>query len=743
MNQPRHSILIVDDMPDNLHLLVKILNLKQFNVRVALSGKAALATARAIPPDIILLDIKMPGMDGYAVCEQLKADKRTQDTPVIFLTAVDELVNKVKAFEVGGVDYITKPFQVEEVLVRLETHLRLRTLQQQLETSEERFRNLFVNMLEGVALHEIVCDEDGVPIDYIILNVNPMYEVHTGISYEDAVGKKASELYGTDKPPYFDIYTRVAITREPEQFEVYFEPMQKYFHISVFSPAKGQFATVFENITERTQSEKTLQKSEAELRALFAGMTDVVLMFDRDGRYLKIAPTSPELLYQPRDAMLGKTMHEVLSKEHADLFLEHIHQSLDRQQIVSLEYHLNIRGKEIWFDGRISPMPDDTVVFVARDITERKQFEEQLQHAKNEAEAASRAKSVFLANMSHELRTPLNGILGYAQILQRDSALTDKQQENIEVIRRNGEHLLTLINDILDFTRIETHRLELHPAEFALPRFLKQLAEINHLHAKQKGLSFIYNAPPDFPQIVYGDQKRLRQILMNLLGNAVKYTKQGTVSFRVYEFDELHELHELKSSETQKLTNSQTHKLRNSETHKLRNSQTHKLTNSQTHKLHFEVEDTGVGIPSEQIENIFRPFQQADPYKLQAGSTGLGLAISQRLAGMMGSRIQVKSVIGQGTTFWFDLNLAVIETVAPKLALSLPSQEILLTALKSLPADWITSLKQGVKEVDIAKLILVIEQIHARDAHLADALTALLKDFKYDEILALMQEGRM
>ncbi|MCP4404393.1 MAG: PAS domain-containing protein, partial [bacterium] len=229
-------------------------------------------------------------------------------------------------------------------------------------------------------------------------------------------------------------------------------------------------------IIERQRVEDALHASEAELRALFIGMPDVVLMLNCEGRYLKIAPTSPELLYKPADELLGKTLYHVFSQDQADLFLEHIHQSLDAQELVSLEYCLQIGETEAWFDGRISPMSDDTVVFVARDITERKRMENSLRQAKDAAleakeaaeaaqrvsEAANRAKSTFLANMSHELRTPLNAIIGFAQIMTHNPSIPLKEQNHLAIIQRNGHHLLTLINQVLDFSKIEAGRITLN-----------------------------------------------------------------------------------------------------------------------------------------------------------------------------------------------------------------------------------------------------------------------------------------
>ncbi|MDD2864397.1 MAG: response regulator [Methylococcales bacterium] len=392
------DILIVDDSPENLKFLKETLTSEGYRVRPASSGHLALQSIYAKLPVLILLDVRMPEMDGFEVCRRLKADETTKAIPIIFASALTDTSEKVKGFELGAVDYVTKPLNAQEILMRVATHLSLFVARRQLENKN-----------------------------------------------------------------------------------------------------------------------RELQETAAELN-----------------QYRK--------------------------------YLEN-----------------SIRELSI---------------------------------AKEAAEKANVAKSTFIATMSHELRTPLNAILGFSELMSLDKSTTESQRETLRIINRSGAHLLSMINDVLDISKIEAGRLEVDIQAFDVIKLLNEIGEMINVRAVSKQLGFSVNLAADIQRFIKSDSKKLRQVLINLLGNAIKFTSNGKITLQAH---------------------------------------TKPFTSSDTLMLVIDVIDSGVGIPAEKQKELFKPFVQLVQENADIKGTGLGLAISKSLIELLGGQISVTSVLGEGSIFKIEL----------------------------------------------------------------------------------------
>jgi PAS domain S-box-containing protein len=403
--------------------------------------------------------------------------------------------------------------------------------------------------------------------------------------------------------------------------------------------------TIVENITSRfkqasmakeiEQTNDLLRESEAKYRRIFESLDDLYYQTDAAGIIRVVSPSSSNLSGWRPDEVVGKPAVDFyVDPGDREGFLSLL---LEKKHIRDYEFHLKRKdGRVIYVSAGVQLLRDEQghpagVAGILRDITERKGTEEkirqtnlQLEEATSRAnemaeaaEAASRAKSEFLANMSHEIRTPMNGVIGMTGILL-DMDLTDEQRRAAEVVRNSGETLLSLINDILDFSKIEARKLDLEILDFDLAALMGDTAEMLAIKAREKDLELVCFIHPDVPLSVKGDPGRVRQVLTNLGGNAVKFTMSGEVAISV-----------LLAEETET-----------------------KAT------IRFEVRDTGIGIPESKRSALFSPFTQADSSTTRKyGGTGLGLSISKQLAELMGGQMGVESEENKGSTFWFTVVL--------------------------------------------------------------------------------------
>jgi PAS domain S-box-containing protein len=519
-----------------------------------------------------------------------------------------------------------------------------------LSASEAKHRAVFESSNDGIFLHRIV-ERDG-DTEFILYDLNRKGCELWGYSREDILSGNFDLLAMSDSPYTYEEVTqrnRLAAAGQPQLFDWRLKTpdgSQVWGEVNLHRTRIGDedfLLAVMRDVSERKQAEDEIRALNAslELRVLdrteelrrqtsyLRTMIDTLPMMawfkDTDSRFLVVnqvfalaAARTPNV-----DDLIGKCDFDFWPREHAEVYrADDAEVMATRQRKAVEEPFVDAHDGAIWIETFKAPVMDEDgrvlgTVGLARDISERKAVEAAREAALAEAERLARLRSEFMARMSHELRTPLNGILGYAQILLGESKLNERQDVMVSVIQQSGEHLLNLINDILDFAKIEAGKQKLSLNDVQLPEFLRNIAGIVSVRAEQKHLAFICDIATDVPGGIRVDEMRLRQVLLNLLSNAVKYTERGQICLRV--------------------------------------------TVLEPGRLRFKVQDSGIGIETGQLENIFRPFEQAGDSRSQTGGTGLGLVISRELVKLMGSEIFVTSRIGEGSTFWFDLDVPVID----------------------------------------------------------------------------------
>jgi|HubBroStandDraft_6_1064221.scaffolds.fasta_scaffold06106_4 PAS domain S-box-containing protein len=406
-------------------------------------------------------------------------------------------------------------------------------------------------------------------------------------------------------------------------------------------------------VNERMRAEETLSEERKILRALIDNVPDFMYVKDLDCRFLVAnLSVARQMGAKTPEELLGKNDFDFYAREIATPFFEDEQRVMrsGQAEVNREEKGLDTQGNESQVMTTQVPLRDKNgrvtgLVGIGRDITHLKKIQEEMQKAREAAESASRAKSEFLANMSHEIRTPLNGVMGMTD-LALDTELTAEQREYLETVKMSGDSLLTVINDILDFSKIEAGKIDLEELDFNLRDSLETTLKTLAMRADEKGLELLCEVAPEVPEMVRGDFSRLRQIVVNLVGNSIKFTDSGEIAVKV----------QVEGKEGANFI------------------------------CHFTVADTGIGIPEEKRELIFKPFSQADSSTTRKyGGTGLGLTISTRLVTMMGGKIWVESEMGRGSQFHFTVRLGSADAKEVRLGTVAPPE--LLRGVKVLVVD--------------------------------------------------------
>ncbi len=437
--------------------------------------------------------------------------------------------------------------------------------------------------------------------------INPVVALTAAVK---AIGARhaAGADEGADRTPTLDGLRPVEIEAPDEVGE-----LTRAFNVMI-GELRATLETLEQRVLDRTAE---LRQQTHYLRAVVETLPMMIWLKDPEGRYVTVNQANAKACGRTVEEMIGKSDAELWPAEVAETMRAEDAAVVASRCVKTMEEGRPDGDRTLWTEVSVAPVLDEDgavlgTVGAARDISERKAAEAAREAALAEAERLARLRSDFLAQMSHELRTPLNGILGYAQLLRRDKALSEKQIEGLNVIQQSGEHLLTLINDILDLAKIEAGKLELYPEDVDLERFLLVIAEMVRVKAEEKGLAFVCRFAADLPAQVRVDEKRLRQILLNLLSNAVKFTDRGQIELTV-DF-------------------------------------------TPPDRMRVQVRDTGIGIAPEHQHLVFEPFEQVGDRRRRVAGAGLGLAISRQFVRLMGGELRVDSRSGEGSTFCFEIS---------------------------------------------------------------------------------------
>lgn len=433
-------------------------------------------------------------------------------------------------------------------------------------------------------------------------------QIITSNSVNDKVDQHIVDRFNGDskvKSPYFiEVYDRSKQTHMLEIFEFPFSNAQ----------TEVEYVTcIARNMTGIYKAELELKESERQQSTILRAIPDAMFTMDREARFIDYqVQNEGELWFRPED-FIGKKPLDIVPEPLGTIFQDAILRAFETDELQTLEYVFGKPGGEENFEGRIIKLDNTRVLVISRNITPQKKLEIELRKAKEAAESATKAKSNFLATMSHEIRTPMNGVIGMTSLLA-ETSLSEEQKDYVETIQASGDTLLRIINDILDYSKIESGKMSFEESVFSLEKVLDDSLSLVTFEAKKKSLSLNKSIAEDVPQFIKTDRGRLRQILLNLLSNAVKFTERGSVSLKV----------------------------------QLENK------TSKYVQLAFTIKDTGIGIPKEKLRGLFREFTQADSsHSRKFGGTGLGLAIVKRLVKLMNGKVAVKSDLGIGSEFTF------------------------------------------------------------------------------------------
>lgn len=678
------KILAIDDISDNLISLKAVIKdaFPDLIVFTALNGPKGIELAIAENPDVILLDIVMPEIDGFEVCRHLKQNERVKDIPVVFITAIKgDKENRIKALDAGADGFLSKPIDETELIAQIRAMVKIKTANEQkrdekirlkrlvtertnrlelsriaalnlldelkveiefrkkmeldLRESEKRYRLLVEQFPAGIAIHQegkfVYVNPAGLTL-FGASNPNeiigkPILSVVHPDSLDEAINRISLVAKGFDVPSIEEKLIRL----DGSVFDA-----EVISQITVYNDQPAGQVMVMD-ITERKRSEDALRESQALYHSFVEHMPAGVFRKDHEGRFIFVNSVFCRLKGINEDEIIGKTSYELsiyettanaerpsklkLKQRRSGTPPDHHHERIMNtgESIEVEECYIKPDGTRLYLQVVKSPvfssngkvMGSQGIQF---DITERKKDEIELIAAKEKAEESDRLKSAFLANMSHEIRTPLNSIIGFSDLLLDPFYGSCKQGEFAGIIKENGNILLSTISDIMDLSKIESGQVQLKKTIVSVNQLITDIQKEFSYKAIEKGIEFRLDPANPMEEIfIKSDEIRLRQVLINLVGNAIKFTEKGFIGIGIRTTGDV---------------------------------------------VQFQVSDSGIGIPKEFQEKVFERFRQFETANTRKyGGNGLGLAISKSLVELLGGTIWMESEMGKGSTFYFTIQI--------------------------------------------------------------------------------------
>lgn len=624
-----YNIIVVEDDIALNTLIQKTLQKNDYQTKGFYSGNEAIEYLKENEFDsqLLLLDYQLYEMSGEQVIKELRKDNI--EIPFLIITGHGDEKTAVEMMKLGALDYMVKdtnfidllPTIVKQVINHIDIEYKLKKSQYALKKSEEKYRSIFENIQD--VYFELSMDGD-------ILEISPSVENMLTFKKENILNtpllpNKEEETKFLEKIKEKGVISDYEIFLRKEGGQI----IPTSFTCKYLYDSDGQARKIIgtiRNITERKQAEEVIRHSEERYRILAENSSDMISKHNWDRTYLYVSPAAEKLLGYNTDELIGYSAYQFIHHEDVE--------NIRKNHILLLENRTNsfiesyrIRKKDgsyIWFETNNQVIYNENtnlvqeIVCVSRDITERKDKEE-LMKAKEVAERANKTKSEFLANMSHEIRNPLNAIIGMSSTLNK-TTMNDEQKKYLNSISIASKNLLSILNDILDFSKIEANKIELIFNNFDLEELLNDIVDTFHNQAEMKNLTLDFEIDENVPRKLYGDNKKIFQVMSNLISNSIKFTNEGGISVLV------------KNTER----------------------------NSNNNYLKFIVKDTGIGVKKEDISKLFDSFSQLDSSaKKEYQGTGLGLTIVKSLVELMNGQVKFESEYEKGSTVSVEIPIII------------------------------------------------------------------------------------